>query len=255
MAREETRCHHMGYSFWLAAMVLLYASSHRQDNTHHSLCYTSHGALAGTRNSSMGPSRRINLMTHRSISERSYHRATSRSLLDCARWMYCTKMWWTVSIHWPCSNGGGGSLFRIMNGWEEYDQCSRDDTKQHLPSYTACRRSVSLSGLTWPSCVRCVCILLQCKNECQSLRTDLTIMCEVCLHCIPVSVSQDWLDHHVWGVFALYSSARMSASLSGPTWPSCVRCVCILFQCKNECQSLRTDLAIMSEVCLHFIPV
>ena len=26
---------------------------HRQDNTYHSLCYTSHGALAGTRNSSI----------------------------------------------------------------------------------------------------------------------------------------------------------------------------------------------------------
>ena len=37
------------------ARVLLYASSHRQDNTYHSLCYTSRGALAGTRNSSMGP--------------------------------------------------------------------------------------------------------------------------------------------------------------------------------------------------------
>ena len=35
--------------------VLLYAPSHRQDSTYHSLCYTSHGALAGTRNSSMGP--------------------------------------------------------------------------------------------------------------------------------------------------------------------------------------------------------
>ena len=31
--REKTRCHHMGYSFWLAARVLLYASSHRQDVT------------------------------------------------------------------------------------------------------------------------------------------------------------------------------------------------------------------------------
>ena len=31
--------------------VLLYAPSHRQDSTYHSLCYTSHGALAGTRNS------------------------------------------------------------------------------------------------------------------------------------------------------------------------------------------------------------
>ena len=53
IAREETRCRHMGYSFRLA--VLLYASSHRQDNTYHSLCYTSCGALAGTRNSSIGP--------------------------------------------------------------------------------------------------------------------------------------------------------------------------------------------------------
>ena len=44
----------MGYSFRLTAMVLLYALSHRQDSTNHSLCYTSCGALAGTRNSSMG---------------------------------------------------------------------------------------------------------------------------------------------------------------------------------------------------------
>ena len=34
-------------------MVLLYAPSHRQDNTYHGFCYTSRGALAGTRNSSM----------------------------------------------------------------------------------------------------------------------------------------------------------------------------------------------------------
>ena len=50
IAREETRCHNMGYSFRLVATVLLYAPSHRQDNTYHSLCYTSRGALAGTRN-------------------------------------------------------------------------------------------------------------------------------------------------------------------------------------------------------------
>ena len=30
-------------------------TSHRQDSTYHGLCYTSRGALAGTRNSSMGP--------------------------------------------------------------------------------------------------------------------------------------------------------------------------------------------------------
>ena len=55
IVRKETRCRHIGYSYRLAARVLLYASSHRQDNTYHSLCYTSRGELAGTRNSSMGP--------------------------------------------------------------------------------------------------------------------------------------------------------------------------------------------------------
>ena len=55
IVRKETRCRHIGYSYWLTTKVLLYAPSHRQDNTYHSLCYTSRGALAGTRNSSMGP--------------------------------------------------------------------------------------------------------------------------------------------------------------------------------------------------------
>ena len=55
IAREETRCRHMGYSFRLTARVILYAPSHRQDNTYQSFCYTSREALAGTRNSSMGP--------------------------------------------------------------------------------------------------------------------------------------------------------------------------------------------------------
>ena len=44
---------HMGYSFRLAAKVLLYASSYRQDNTYHGICYTSRGALARTRNSTL----------------------------------------------------------------------------------------------------------------------------------------------------------------------------------------------------------
>ena len=51
IARGETRCCHMGYSFRLATRVLLYAPSHRQDSTYKGLCYTSCGALAGTRNS------------------------------------------------------------------------------------------------------------------------------------------------------------------------------------------------------------
>ena len=53
--REETCCRHIGYSLRLAARVLLYASSHRQDNTYHGVCNTSRVALVITRNSSMGP--------------------------------------------------------------------------------------------------------------------------------------------------------------------------------------------------------
>ena len=55
IVRKETRCRHIGYSYQLTARVLLYAPSHRQDNTYHSLCHTSRVALTGTRNSSMGP--------------------------------------------------------------------------------------------------------------------------------------------------------------------------------------------------------
>ena len=55
IVRKETRCCHIGYSYRLTARVLLYAPSHRQDNTYHGLCYTSRGALTGTRNSSMYP--------------------------------------------------------------------------------------------------------------------------------------------------------------------------------------------------------
>ena len=34
IVRKETRCRHIGYSFRLTARVLLYAPSHRQDNTY-----------------------------------------------------------------------------------------------------------------------------------------------------------------------------------------------------------------------------
>ena len=33
IVRTETHCHHIGYSYRLTARVLLYAPSHRQDNT------------------------------------------------------------------------------------------------------------------------------------------------------------------------------------------------------------------------------
>ena len=78
--REKTCCcHYMDYSFRLAARVLLYAPSYRQDSTYHSLCYTSRVALAGIRNSSIGPSWWINPTIHCTMSECSYHWATSFS--------------------------------------------------------------------------------------------------------------------------------------------------------------------------------
>ena len=78
-----------GLLFPITARVLLYAPSHRQDSTYHGLCYTSRGALAGTRNSSMGPPPwRIDSTTHRTMSERSYHGATSRSPMSGMQWSW-----------------------------------------------------------------------------------------------------------------------------------------------------------------------
>ena len=56
-------CIYVFWNFRLAARVLLYAPSHRQDSTYRDLCYTSRGALAGMRNSSVGPPWRIDPTT------------------------------------------------------------------------------------------------------------------------------------------------------------------------------------------------
>ena len=53
--RENARLLLHGYTFWLAACSFLYASYQIHDSTNHSLCYTNHGKLVGTRNSSLGP--------------------------------------------------------------------------------------------------------------------------------------------------------------------------------------------------------
>ena len=55
----------MGYSFQLAARVLLYAPSHRQNRKYHGPGYTGRGALVGMRNSSMGPPCEFDPTTHR----------------------------------------------------------------------------------------------------------------------------------------------------------------------------------------------
>ena len=57
---RKIRFRHIGYSFRLSARVVLYASFHRDRITHiTAFVYTSRGALAGTRNSSMGPTKNI----------------------------------------------------------------------------------------------------------------------------------------------------------------------------------------------------
>ena len=83
IVRKETRCRHIGYSYRLAARVLLYAPSHRQDITYHGLCYTSRGALAGTRNSSMG------FTLHKFSSIFVVCVETSITVLKCQAWVWC----------------------------------------------------------------------------------------------------------------------------------------------------------------------
>ena len=85
--RQETRCRHMGYSFRKAARVLLYAPSHRQESTYHSLCYSSRGALAGTRNSSMGPPHEGSIQ--RPIAPWANALTTELHLAPQVQWLQC----------------------------------------------------------------------------------------------------------------------------------------------------------------------
>ena len=71
----------------LAARVLLYAPSHRQDSTYHSICYIIHWALAETGYSWVGPPWGVDQTTQSTMSGRSsteLHLAPSWSLtLSC----------------------------------------------------------------------------------------------------------------------------------------------------------------------------
>ena len=67
----------------------LLISINRQDNTYHGLCYTSRGALAGTRNSSIDPT------THRTMSERSIKRKYLVKVLtkESSTTIYLLQLW------------------------------------------------------------------------------------------------------------------------------------------------------------------
>ena len=90
---KETRCRHIGYSFRLTA------PSHRQDSTYHGLCYTNRGALAGTRNSSMG-SPHEGSHHERTLLPRSYISLLLFSLVSCCRVLQSgkTPMFFSLSL-------------------------------------------------------------------------------------------------------------------------------------------------------------
>ena len=92
--REETRCrHYMDYCFRLAARVLIYASSHRQDNTYHDLCYTSRGALARTRNSPFMLRWLIRMISHGRLIELFIDPASASRLVYKRLWCVLSRLW------------------------------------------------------------------------------------------------------------------------------------------------------------------
>ena len=119
IVRKETHCRHIGYSYRLTARVLLYAPSHRQDSTYHGLCYTSRGALAGTRNSSMGPphegSIRRPIATWANVLPLSYiPLRENQSVFNKISWLYIPACFKRVFHH--CATSPSITLYEILPG-------------------------------------------------------------------------------------------------------------------------------------------
>ena len=160
--REETRCHHMGYSFRLAVRVLLYASSHRQDNTYHGLCYTSSGTLAGTRNSSMGKwgarcSSVVRAFTHGTIGcwiDPSWwtHSAISHFGRSSTTKTVAYDVCWTVHITDPLMLTGKAPHKLLAAGFFSFLEVIVNYARQHM---TLNVLSASLNK-TFPSLFDCV---------------------------------------------------------------------------------------------------
>ena len=121
IVRKETRCRHIGYSYRLTARVLLYAPSHRQDNTYHSLCDT----CRGTRNSSMGPPHERSIQ--RPIAPWANTLPLSyvplRFSLHPCNMMCCLSVWPVTGYHvllllvvlWPMEGFGGYHYLASVN--------------------------------------------------------------------------------------------------------------------------------------------
>ena len=101
IVRKETRCRHIGYSFRLTARVLIYTPSHRQDSTYNGLCYTSRRALAGTRNSSMGPPHEGSI--RRPIAPWANALTMELRLAHPSAWNHASLLsivWWGADVFW-----------------------------------------------------------------------------------------------------------------------------------------------------------
>ena len=185
-SERGTRCRHIGYVFQLTARVLLYASSHRQDNTYHSLCYTSLGALAGTRNSSMGLPhegsirRLIALITELHLAPGIRNEkadSAAKSALDLTHakvdisynnFKYCVSQY--ILSTWQDDWNGAvtsklHSVKPVLGDWQSsYRRCKKDEG-------VLCRARIGHTHLTHsyilrkgppPQCEHCHCILTVC---------------------------------------------------------------------------------------------
>ena len=117
IVRKETRCHHIGYSFRLPARVLLYAPSHRQDSTYHSLCYTSHVALAGTRNTSMGPPWRVDPSHHEQTLLPWSYISLHSQVWETLAFGHWAILFWKLSLKWRHYIRGEINLTLALREW------------------------------------------------------------------------------------------------------------------------------------------
>ena len=108
----------MSYCFWLAARVLLYIISHRQDSTYHNICYTSCGTLAGIRNSSLGPLQEIDPMAHCTMSASSHRQDNTHTrcgkLAEIALWVHTMKDRSVGLSHTMSKRSYHGATFRFF---------------------------------------------------------------------------------------------------------------------------------------------
>ena len=93
-----------GLLFRLTVRILLYAPSHRQDNTYHGLCYTSRGALAGTRNSSVE-----SVVGYQWLAVSGWLSEVGYQWLDVSGWLS------VVGSQWLAVRGGCRGL--AVRGW------------------------------------------------------------------------------------------------------------------------------------------